>query len=92
MAEQTSFATRYEHHFRDRVVRCYQERPDNVLASFLASAERSPDADCIVCEGQRLSYRETTAQAEAMAAQLRHRGDEPGDRVACCWATVPSWC
>ena len=53
MAEQTSFATRYEHHFRDRVVRCYQERPDNVLASFLASAERSPDADCIVCEGQR---------------------------------------
>ena len=81
MAEQTSFATRYEHHFRDRVVRCYQERPDNVLASFLASAERSPDADCIVCEGQRLSYRETTAQAEAMAAQLRHRGVEPGDRV-----------
>ncbi|UZD66017.1 class I adenylate-forming enzyme family protein [Marinobacter sp. AN1] len=81
MSTTPNFAIRHEHHFGDRVVRCYQERPASVLDSFLASVERAPEADCIVCEGQRLSYREVADRAEAMAAQLRHRGVEHGDRV-----------
>ncbi|SFR67986.1 Acyl-CoA synthetase (AMP-forming)/AMP-acid ligase II [Marinobacter daqiaonensis] len=81
MSISPNFSTRHEQHFGDRVVRCYRERPASVLDSFLASVERAPDADCIVCEGQRLSYREVADRAETMAAQLRHRGVEPGDRV-----------
>lgn len=81
MPGKTDFTIRHELHFGDRVVRCYQERPASVLESFLASVERAPEADCIVCEGQRLSYREVADRAEAMAAQLRHRGVEHGDRV-----------
>ncbi|MBM1143008.1 acyl--CoA ligase [Alcanivorax sp. ZXX171] len=81
MSTKQNFSVRHEHHFGDRIVRCYQERPVSVLASFLASAERAPEADCIVCNEHRLSYRETADRAAAMAAQLRHRGVEPGDRV-----------
>ncbi|MFC4260840.1 class I adenylate-forming enzyme family protein [Marinobacter lacisalsi] len=81
MGQNTAFTTRYEHHFGDRIIRCYQERPASVLDSFLASVERAPDADCIVCEGQRLSYQQVADQADAMAAQLRHRGVAEGDRV-----------
>ncbi|WP_328185479.1 class I adenylate-forming enzyme family protein [Marinobacter sp. OP 3.4] len=82
MSQNANFTIRHEHHFGDRVVRCYQERPASVLAAFLASAKRAPEADCMVCDGQRLSYREAAGRAEAIASQLRHRGVEPGDRVA----------
>lgn len=81
MTNSRDFTMRYEHHFGDRVVRCYQERPASILYSFLASVERAPEADCIVCNNERLSYRETAARAEAMAAQLQHRGVQPEDRV-----------
>lgn len=82
MSTSPNFTIRHEHHFGDRIIRCYQYRPASVLDSFLASVERAPEADCIVCDGQRLSYREVAARADSMAAQLRHRGVEAGDRVA----------
>lgn len=81
MSSTPDFSIRHEHHFGDRIVRCYQNRPTSVLDSFLASVARAPEADCIVCNGERLSYRETADRADAMAAQLRYRGVEPGDRV-----------
>jgi acyl-CoA synthetase (AMP-forming)/AMP-acid ligase II len=38
--------------------------------------------------GERLSYRATAERADAMAAQLRHQGVEPGDRVGLLVATA----
>lgn len=81
MSNTPTFSIRHEHHFGDRIVRCYRDRPASVLESFLASVARAPDADCVVCNGERLSYRQTAERANAMAAQLRHRGVKPGDRV-----------
>ena len=81
MSITANFSIRHEHHFGNRVIRCYQERPESVLASFLASVARAPETDCIVCQGHRLSYREVADRADAMAAQLHHRGVESGDRV-----------
>jgi acyl-CoA synthetase (AMP-forming)/AMP-acid ligase II len=82
MTSSQRFSTRHEHHFNSRVIRCYSDGLHSVLTSFQASAERAPDADCIVCDDQRLSYRQTREQAECIARQLARRGVAPGDRVA----------
>ncbi|MCQ4320043.1 class I adenylate-forming enzyme family protein [Stutzerimonas stutzeri] len=82
MSTIPNFAIHHELHFGDRVVRCYRDRLPSVLASFQASVERAPDADCIVCGDDRLSYRQTADRADAMAGQLRNRGVQEGDRVA----------
>jgi len=82
MSAASTFSTRYEHHFGDRVLRCYSHRLQSVLASFQDAVARAPDADCIVCEGERLSYRQSARHADAIGRQLRARGVEQGDRVA----------
>lgn len=82
MANDGRFEIRHERHFGDRVLGCYHHRPASIMESFAASLGRAPDADCLVCDGERLSYRQVNQQMQALAAQLTRRGVEPGDRVA----------
>lgn len=76
------FATRYERHFGDRIVRCFRERPASLLASFRAAVQRAPGNDCVVAESGRFDYRQVADSAERVAAQLAARGVTAGDRVA----------
>src|ERR1041384_7534597 len=56
--------------------------PCLLLHSFLAeSAARSPDAIPVVCDGQRLTYRDIDRRSNALAHALAARGIERGDRV-----------
>ncbi len=75
-------AIRHETHFRDRVVRCYAERLDNVHALFARALAQSPDADALVFEGRRWSYRALDEEAARVAGGLAELGVGAGDRVA----------
>jgi acyl-CoA synthetase (AMP-forming)/AMP-acid ligase II/AcrR family transcriptional regulator len=73
---------RREAHFDDRVVRCFVTRPRN-LAGMLAAAARSrPDAEALVCDELRLTWRELHHAASKCASGLAGRGVQPGDRMA----------
>ena len=51
---------------------------------FEAQAARTPDALAVVCEGQRLTYRELNHRAEQAARHLRTFGAKPGVLVGIC--------
>ncbi|MCF1592296.1 long-chain-fatty-acid--CoA ligase [Streptomyces muensis] len=53
------------------------------LALMLESSTRlHPDRTAVVCGDRRLTYAEVNARANQVANLLRHRGIQPGDRVA----------
>lgn len=76
------FATRYEIHFGDRVIRCFRERPESVMAMFDAAVARAPEAEAVVCGSLRVGYRELADIADRVAGALSARGLVRGDRVA----------
>ncbi len=49
--------------------------------AFLERAAEHPDAEALVCAGERLSYREIDRRSDALAAALIERGVVRGDRV-----------
>ena len=72
---------RHEAWFGDRVVPAFQPRPASVWAMFAASVARTPQAECLVCDGQRLSYAQCDAASTRLCAGLAAQGIQPGDRV-----------
>jgi 2-furoate---CoA ligase len=55
----------------------------NLALSLLYAAERTPTAEALVGERERLSYAELRERAARIASGLAARGVERGDRVAC---------
>ncbi|MHB1512465.1 class I adenylate-forming enzyme family protein [Acidiferrobacter sp.] len=49
--------------------------------AFLKGAAEHPDAEALVCAGERLSYRDIDERSDALAATLIARGVVRGDRV-----------
>lgn len=47
-----------------------------------AVARRNADREAVICDGQRLTYRQFDLRARQLAAYLRRLGLRPGDRVA----------
>jgi long-chain acyl-CoA synthetase len=75
-------ALRIEAHFGDRVTRCFVERPSS-LAQMLADAvAHRPDAEALVSDSLRLSWRELHHAARKCAGGLALRNVRNGDRVA----------
>ena len=73
---------RREAHFENRVVRCFVPRPGNLAQMLTAAVQNRPDAEALVCDGLRLSWRELHHAASKCAAGLVQRGVQPGERVA----------
>jgi 2-furoate---CoA ligase len=61
----------------------------NLARSLLYAAERTPEAEALVGEGQRLTYPELRERAARIASGLASRGVASGDRVACVLANEP---
>ena len=72
---------RHEALYGDRIVRCFGERPASLHAMFERARAMRPEADAIVCDGQRLSYRETGDAADRLAATFAAQGVVAGGRV-----------
>lgn len=67
--------------FGDRVVRCFAVRPRSFHAMFEASVAAGPDAEAVVCGGQRWTYAQCDALSTRLAMGLAERGIGAGDRV-----------
>ncbi|MFW0794041.1 amino acid adenylation domain-containing protein [Gordonia sp. CPCC 205515] len=58
------------------------QRSPGLAVGFAAQADRTPDADAVVCGDQVLSYRQFADHVRAVATLLAGRGVTPEDRVA----------
>ncbi len=74
-------ALRHEARHGDRLVRCFADRPASLYAMFAASVAARPQAEALVCDGQRWTYAAADAQTARVAAGLAAQGLQPGDRV-----------
>ena len=75
-------ALRHEAAGADRIVRCFVDRPASLYAMFERSLHRRGEAEMLVCEGRRWSWREAAVEVERHAAALHAGGMARGDRVA----------
>lgn len=73
---------RQEAHYGDRVVSCFAERPASLQQLLDEAVSRNPDGDALVCDEQRLSYRQLLDRTSRVAAGFSARGVKAGDRVA----------
>jgi long-chain acyl-CoA synthetase len=80
-SEQPS-AVQMEAHYGDRVVRCWPDRPHDLYALLQDSKRRRPDAEAVVCDGERLTYAALKQRVDALATGLSSRGVGTGDRIA----------
>ncbi|SEP09029.1 class I adenylate-forming enzyme family protein [Aquisalimonas asiatica] len=71
-----------EHHYGDRVVHCFRERPDHLNRLLPEALARVPDNDALVHGDRRLTYRALDEQVGKVAAGLAACGVGAGDRVA----------
>jgi amino acid adenylation domain-containing protein len=60
-----------------------------IVVRFEEQAARTPDADAVVCGGERLSYAALNAHANRLAQELRARGIDRDQRVAICLERTP---
>ncbi len=75
-------AMRLEARFGDRVVPAFCERPGSIWAMISAAASRNPDGEALVCGERRMTWREVEEQSARIAAGLRKKGVQSGDRIA----------
>lgn len=75
------FAMRYETHFGDRVIRCFQRRPVSVPAMLAEAVERAPMSEALVCDGVRVNYEALDRISATVAGRLHAEGVGVGDRV-----------
>jgi 2-furoate---CoA ligase len=61
----------------------------NLAQSLLAAAERTPEAEALAGEAERLTYDGLRERAARIAAGLAAQGVSPGNRVACVLANEP---
>jgi acyl-CoA synthetase (AMP-forming)/AMP-acid ligase II len=70
-------------HYADRRrVRCFAERPRSVYALLEQAVARRPDGEAVISGAERLTWRDVSRRADALAAGLSGRGIGRGDRVA----------
>ena len=72
---------RHEAWHGDRVVPAFTPRPNSLWAMFSDAVARAPEAEALVCEGQRYTYAQCAAAASRLAGGLAAQGIAPGDRV-----------
>lgn len=73
---------RLEQHYGQRVMRCFKDRPHDVISMWRDAARRRPQAEALICGPQRLTWMQLEDRVMRVAAALRSRGVERGDRVA----------
>jgi acyl-CoA synthetase (AMP-forming)/AMP-acid ligase II len=73
---------RSELHYRDRIVRCFVNRPSSAYALLQRSAAERPAGEAIVWEDTRLNYQAFEEAVADCATGLQARGVRRGDRVA----------
>ena len=73
---------RFEHHYSDRVVACYADRPSNVYGLLHDAVARYRDNTALISDDTHLTYAELDTKVRQVAAGLAAHGVGRGDRVA----------
>jgi acyl-CoA synthetase (AMP-forming)/AMP-acid ligase II len=75
-------AMRRESRFGDRVVEAFVDRPKSIWEMVRGALARNGDGEALVCGERRLRWRDVAAQSVQVAAGLRAKGLQRGDRIA----------
>ena len=75
------WTTREELHFDSRVVRCFTDRPATLVAMLDEAIQANAEADAVVDERSRLTFRDLDVFANGIAAHLQRLGLSAGDRL-----------
>ncbi|MFK7754629.1 MAG: class I adenylate-forming enzyme family protein, partial [Sedimentitalea sp.] len=78
----SSPSLRSEHHYSDRVVACYGDRPPNVYGLLRDAVAQHPENTALICGDTQLTFAALETQVRKVAAGLGARGVGHGDRVA----------
>jgi acyl-CoA synthetase (AMP-forming)/AMP-acid ligase II len=73
---------RFEARFGDRVVPAFCRRSRSIWAMVSEAAAKNPDGEALVCGATRMKWREVAEHSAQVAAGLRNKGVQRGDRVA----------
>lgn len=84
-------AVRRERHFGQRVVSCFAHRPGHVAQLLVDALSRHADAEALVADGLRLSWRELHHAVTRCAGGLVRCGVGAGDRVALWLGNEPAF-
>lgn len=68
--------------FGDRVVPAFEKRPASVWEMVADAAVKNPDGEALICDDQRMTWREVARTSAQLAAGFKEMGLQPGDRVA----------
>jgi acyl-CoA synthetase (AMP-forming)/AMP-acid ligase II len=68
--------------YGDRVEPCFEDRPRSLYQMLERAAATEPDRCALVCEQERLSYRQLLSESGRLAAGMASAGVKAGDRVA----------
>ncbi len=83
---------RYEHHFGNRVIRCFSQRAGSIDELFLRAVERYPEQEAIVGpSGERITYHALNERVDRIAAAFAARGLVAGDRIALLVSNDPAF-
>ena len=89
--ERKIHRTRRELHFGERVVRCFIHRPRSLHDSLAEAVARNPDGEALVCDDERLTWRDLLKASARLAGGLSKCGIRPGDRVAVLLGNRSEW-
>jgi len=90
MAQLIAPGAPYEVVEGDDSLRCYRNAPVT-LHEALAAGRAHGDKEFLIYEGERRSYAQLFAEADAIAAGLQAAGINQGDRVAIAMRNYPEW-
>jgi long-chain acyl-CoA synthetase len=89
-AQLTGPGAPWEIHLGEDGVRYYTKAPAN-LVDALTVARQHGDQEFLVYEGERRSFNQLFAEADALAAALQERGVAAGDRIGLAMRNYPEW-
>ncbi|TCJ37077.1 long-chain fatty acid--CoA ligase [Parafrankia sp. BMG5.11] len=84
-------AQRAECIFDQRVVRCFEERPQSLYSIFSAGLRLNPTGHALVQQDRRTTYSELEELISKFAAELEAIGVRKGDRVALLLENCPEY-
>lgn len=73
---------RRESHFGNRVVQCYEGRPNDCTVLLSENVLHSPDREALVCDDVRITYSQLDRVTTRICNRLRSNGVSAGGRVA----------
>jgi acyl-CoA synthetase (AMP-forming)/AMP-acid ligase II len=81
----------HEHHFGNRIVRCFKRRPASVDQLVREAVMHNAEGEALIWQDRRINYRDLDQQTDLLAANLIANGLKKGDRLAILLSNRPEF-